>query len=92
MPHQFSARGNAKEMSAALPLGRLFVNATQAGFVNLASVLKRATGAYLPKIAASEAAQLGAKQRNQLSPSVLVAVPPMEMQLNHPFGRRWAHR
>lgn len=92
MCHQLCMCGNAKEMSSALPLGRLFVKATQVGLVNWVCTLKSAIGAFLPKIAASNAAQLGVNQGNQLFPSALVAVPPVEVQPTNPFGRRWAHR
>jgi hypothetical protein len=68
------------------------VKATQAGLVNWGSALKSAIGAFLPKIAASNAAQLDVNQGNQLFPSDLVAVPPGVVQLANPFGRRWAHR
>ncbi len=63
----------------------------QVSLVNECSALKRVVGAFLPKIAASDAAQLSINQRNQLFPSFLIAVPPVEEQFTDPFGRCWAH-
>jgi hypothetical protein len=54
--------------------------------------LKCVIEAFVAKRAASEAAQLGVNQGNQLFPSTLIAVPPVVEQFINPFGRRWAHR
>jgi hypothetical protein len=48
-------------------------------------------GTFLPKMAASDAAQLDIYQGNQFFPGTLIAVPPVEEQFADPFGRRWAH-
>jgi len=56
------------------------------------SALKRVVGAFLPKIAASNAAQLSINQGNKFFSCTLIAVPPVEEQFIDPFGRRWAHR
>jgi hypothetical protein len=78
-------------VSTVLPLGRFVVSETQVSLVNECSALKRMIGAFLPKIAASNAAQLSINQGNQLFSCVLIAVPPVEEQFADPFGRRRAH-
>jgi hypothetical protein len=59
--------------------------------MNECPALKRVIGAFLPKIAASDAAQLNINQGNQLFSCAFITVPPVEEQFTDPFGRRWAH-
>src|SRR5580704_9132762 len=88
VPHQL--RGNAKKVSTVLPVRRLLMEEAQICLVNQGSTLKGVIGAFLPEVAAGDAAQLSINQGDQLFPSVWVAAPPVEEQLTNLFGRSWA--
>jgi hypothetical protein len=85
VPHYLC--GDAKEVSAALPLRRFVPNQTEIRLVNQRPALKGVVGPFAAEIMAGDTTQLTVDKGNQLFPRVRITLPPLEEKLSDSLGR-----